>query len=181
MKNIKISALILAIFIYSSISINLTSCNYANVSGNRDNDIFSKSGDNAEKLSDVQKIMSCLYDNLKTKDGKIFLAFGEEDTLTVKNFNTLILEDQLNLSTDRYSFVIDDNVLSVLRQDDAYGGIGYGKEWCVWLEVAIKNLNTGEITEPSEIGMILYKSYEADARFRRDISIDIIESEIYEK
>lgn len=116
----------------------------------------------------VQEIMDTLYDNVALKDGRIYLFFGARVTLTVENFNRLIFEDQLGFEPGLYTFVIDDNVLDALKQDDAYGGIGFGQEWIAHITASVKNTKTGEESEPEELVFTFNKSEEADAVLNPD-------------
>ena len=111
----------------------------------------------------TQEIIDTLYNNVTLKDGRIYLFFGARVTLTVENFNRLILEDQLGFEPGTYTFVMDDKVLEALKQDDAYGGIGFGQEWIAHITASIKNVKTGEESEPEELVFTFNKSEEADA------------------
>lgn len=110
----------------------------------------------------AQQILDGIYDNVELKDGRIYLSFGTRTTLTVDNFNRLILEDQLGLAKGRFTFVIDSTILSALRHNNAYGGIGFDQEWITTLNVCIKDNVTGEISAPAELIMTLCKSEDAD-------------------
>ena len=110
----------------------------------------------------AQQILDDIYNNVTLKNGSIFLTFGARNTLTSENFTKLILEDQLRLTAGRYSFIIDPNILSVLRHNTAYGGIGYGQEWVAAINVCIKDNVTGEVSSPTELVFTLFKSEEGD-------------------
>ncbi|MGN1103121.1 MAG: hypothetical protein ACI4RG_13065 [Huintestinicola sp.] len=110
----------------------------------------------------AQQILDDIYNNVTLKNGSIFLTFGARNTLTAENFTKLIIEDQLKLTAGRYSFIIDPNILSVLRHNTAYGGIGYGQEWVAAINVCIKDNVTGEVSSPAELVFTLFKSEEGD-------------------
>ena len=110
----------------------------------------------------AQQILDDIYNNVTLKNGSIFLKFGARNTLTAENFTKLIIEDQLKLTAGRYSFIIDPNILSVLRHNTAYGGIGYGQEWVAAINVCIKDNVTGEVSSPAELVFTLFKSEEGD-------------------
>ena len=104
----------------------------------------------------------CLHDNAVLTDGRIHLFFGSRVTLTVENFNKLLLEDKLGLSSDDYTFVIDNNILDALKHNDAYGGIGFGQEWMTSITASLKDVITGEISSPIELMVTLHKSSDAE-------------------
>ena len=110
----------------------------------------------------AQQILDDIYNNVTLKNGSIFLKFGARNTLTAENFTKLIIEDQLKLTAGRYSFIIDPNILSVLRHNTAYGGIGYDQEWVAAINVCIKDNVTGEVSSPAELVFTLFKSEEGD-------------------
>jgi len=112
----------------------------------------------------AQQILDSIYDNVTLKDGRIYLIFGARGTLTVEGFNKLILEEQLGLTDGRFTFVIDPNILTVLRQNNAYGGIGYGQEWVSSIRVSIKDNETGEISTPTDLVFTFRKSSEGDEK-----------------
>lgn len=113
----------------------------------------------------VQQILDTIYDNVELRGGRIYLSFGARGTLTVENFNTLILERQLGLSTDRFTFVMDDSQLHALKHNNAYGGIGFDQDWVATLCVQLKDNETGEISEPELLFFSLHKSREAEREF----------------
>jgi len=110
----------------------------------------------------AQEILDDIYNKVMLKDGRIYLTFGSRNTLTVKNFNKLILEEQLGLEKGRYTFLIDDSLISALRHNNAFGGIGFGQEWISKLTVRIADSVTGECSETAELIFTLLKSRDAD-------------------
>ena len=127
----------------------------------------------SQTYSNAQYILDVLYDKVELKDGRIYLAFGARDTLTVENFNKLILEDQLGCAKGRFSFVIDRSLLTALRGDNAYGGIGFDQEWITTLKVQIMDTTNAVVSEPKELILTLFKSKEADLVLRGSSSKEV--------
>ena len=111
----------------------------------------------------AQQILDSIYDNVELKDGRIYLSFGSRSTLTVENFNKLILQDQLGLNDGRFTFVIDPVILNALKHNNAYGGIGFGQEWIASVNVRIKDNHTGEVSAPADLIITFLKSIEVDS------------------
>lgn len=115
-----------------------------------------------ENTCQAQQILDGIYDNAEMRNGRMYLIFGARGTLTVENFNKLVLEQQLGLSDGRFTFVMDDNQLCALRHTSAYGGVGFGQDWLATLWVQIKDNETGEISDRAQLFLTLHKSYDAD-------------------
>ncbi len=111
----------------------------------------------SESVREMNAIFDSFPEKLTLKDGRVYLYFGARVTLNVTNFNKLILEDQLGIEEGRYSFRIDKNVLDAMKQDDTYGGIGYGQEWIAVIPMVLEDLKTGERTDVREIVFTFHK------------------------
>ncbi len=122
-------------------------------------------------VNDSQNFLKQIYDNVHLKDGKIHLSFGATRTLTVRNFNRLILEEQLGCTSEEFTFVIDENLIDALKHNDAYGGIAFGQEWVAKLDARIKNVSTGEISDEFSLWITLHKSYAADRRLSHGLTV----------
>ncbi len=113
----------------------------------------------------AQQILDTIYDNVELRGGRIYLSFGARGTLTVENFNKLILERQLGLPQGEFTFVMDESQLHALKHNNAYGGIGFDQDWVATLCVRIKDNETGEISDSELLFFTLHKSREAEREF----------------
>ncbi len=114
----------------------------------------------------AQQILDSIYENVEMRNGRIYLTFGARNTLTVENFNKLILVRQLGLPEGRFTFVMDNAQLCALKHNSAYGGIGFDQDWVATISMRILDNETGEISDAEALCMTLHKSREADAELK---------------
>lgn len=121
-----------------------------------------------EEVNSAQSVLDSVYENLAIYNNRIYLNLGARVTLTTENFNRRLLEEQLGLPSGEYTFVIDEDVLALLRRNDAYGGIAFGQSWISNIEVRIRNLETGEESSSMAFLFEMHKSELSDAELNPD-------------
>ena len=101
-------------------------------------------------LPNARDIMHSRLENImsltEVKSHHIYLKTGVTDWMTAENIGSLLLP-QLGLDINKYELVISESDLAELRSDSNYGAINVGDILFYRLSIAIKNKESGEVTE----------------------------------
>ncbi len=98
-----------------------------------------------------------IMDTVETKARRIYLKTGVTDWMTAENIGSLLLP-QMGLDVLKYELIIPDQELEELRSDNNYGSITPDNSLSYTLDIAVKNRESGEITETKRCNFLFEKT-----------------------